>query len=128
MDVVSLGHRFTKATATTTFTLENHGRRAQLLTWACEEPFGAAQIAAALAASASIEAKEVKSPAPAAKRGAKTDSAAVSESIQPTFSVSPQKILLQPGTGMTFTVQANVATAGDVAENWICRYFFLSVM
>lgn len=37
------------------------------------------------------------------------------------FTITPDKITLQPGTAMRFTLQAKYKTAGLIDQKWICK-------
>jgi len=94
------GNQFTNNVTTSTFRLENRGRRPQTLVWNYVPP-----------------GEENDPKAASRRRKNKKDDVELPNSI---FSITPRKVVLEPMMAMEYTVQGITNKAGEVGEQWIC--------
>lgn len=100
IEKIDHGDQFTSNSTTSTFRLENHGRRAQTLVWNFVPP-----------------AEENDPKAASKRRKNKKDEVELPSSV---FTITPRKIVLEPFMAMEFTVQGMTTKPGKVDEQWIC--------
>lgn len=107
LDQYTLGPVFTGQVAKRTFRLENRGRRAQTINFEFVRRVVPKNNPALTTPQSS-----------ASKKGGAEEAAPVQDERKSVFTITPDKITLQPFTAMNFTVEGSNSLPGVVTEQW----------
>ena len=116
MTQIDFGTQFTNCPFERKVTLENKGRRSQVLKW-----INASVKEAMLAQAQVLKRLEKEAAAEAGKSGKKKKDPGMPEGVNPTFTVTPEEIELRPRTAVTFTFRGFSAKKGSVQEKLVCE-------